>query len=110
MDEFIKLLDPSYELIQYRIKENKVIFHIASTIAELECPFCGRKTSKVHSIYEREEKWLWQDIRLSRLHLRCTVPIDTASSFRIEFSLLCQGGYVNKYQRNAKKPPTLKIK
>ena len=26
----------------------------ASTIAELECPFCGRKTSKVHSIYERE--------------------------------------------------------
>ena len=33
MDEFIKLLDPAYELIQYRIKEDKVIFHIASTIA-----------------------------------------------------------------------------
>ena len=31
MDEFIKLLDPAYELIQYRIKEDKVIFHIAST-------------------------------------------------------------------------------
>ena len=44
MDEFIKLLDPAYELIQYRIKEDKVIFHIASTITELECPFCGRKT------------------------------------------------------------------
>ena len=54
MDEFIKLLDPDYELIQYRIKENKVIFHIASTITELECPFCGSKTSKVHSIYQRE--------------------------------------------------------
>ena len=54
MDEFIKLLDPAYELIQYRIKEDKVIFHIASTITELECPFCGSKTSKVHSIYERE--------------------------------------------------------
>ena len=54
MDEFIKLLDPAYELIQYRIKENKVIFHIASTITELECPFCGSKTSKVHSIYQRE--------------------------------------------------------
>ena len=24
------------------------------TITELECPFCGRKTPKVHSIYERE--------------------------------------------------------
>ena len=54
MDEFIKLLDPAYELIQYRIKENKVIFHIASIITELECPFCGRKTSKVHSTYQRE--------------------------------------------------------
>ena len=54
MDKFIKLLDPAYELIQYRIKENKVIFHIASTITELECPFCGSKTSKVHSIYQRE--------------------------------------------------------
>ena len=27
MDEFIKLLDPAYELIQYRIKEDNVIFH-----------------------------------------------------------------------------------
>ena len=55
MDEFIKLLDPAYELIQYRIKEDKVIFHIASTIAELECPFCGRKTSKVHSMHIPQE-------------------------------------------------------
>ncbi len=86
MDEFIKLLDPAYELIQYRIKEDKVIFHIASTIAELECPFCGRKTSKVHSIYEREEKWLWQDIRLSRLHLRCTVPIRLCVLLSYRFS------------------------
>ena len=54
MDEFIKLLNPAYELIQYRIKENKVIFHIVSTRKELECPFCGSKTSKVHSVYQRE--------------------------------------------------------
>ena len=33
MDEFIKLLDPAYELIQYRIKEDKAIFHIASTVS-----------------------------------------------------------------------------
>ena len=26
MDEFIKLLDPAYELIQYRIKEDKSDF------------------------------------------------------------------------------------
>lgn len=44
MDEFIKLLDPAYELIQYRIKENKVIFHIASTITELESGGCGQNS------------------------------------------------------------------
>ncbi len=36
MDEFIKLLDPAYELIQYRIKEDKVIFHIASTMFPIQ--------------------------------------------------------------------------
>ncbi len=46
MDEFIKLLDPAYELVQYHIKENKVIFHIASTITELECPFVEAKHLK----------------------------------------------------------------
>ena len=56
MDEFIKLLDPAYELIQYRIKENKVIFHIASTITELECPFCRSKTSKVHLFIKEKFK------------------------------------------------------
>ena len=36
MDEFIKLLDPAYELIQYRIKENKVIFHLPYTFLQTD--------------------------------------------------------------------------
>lgn len=54
MEEFIKLLNPTYELIRYRIKGNTVIFHIASTIKELKCPFCESRTAKVHSVYQRE--------------------------------------------------------
>lgn len=54
MDEFIKLLDPNYELLQYRIKNTTVVFTIQSIKNELECPFCGRKTKQVHSKYQRE--------------------------------------------------------
>ena len=54
MDEFIKLLDPNYELVQYRIKNKMIIFTIQSIRSELECPFCGCKTKQVHSRYQRE--------------------------------------------------------
>lgn len=54
MDEFIKLLDQDYELVQYRIKGKAVIFNIQSGKKELECPFCGSKSTWVHSIYQRE--------------------------------------------------------
>ena len=39
MDEFIKLLNQDYELIQYRIKDKEVVFHIQSSKRELACPF-----------------------------------------------------------------------
>lgn len=54
MNEFIKLLDKDYELVQYRIKDKAVIFHIQSNRKELACPFCGSKSLRVHSAYERE--------------------------------------------------------
>ena len=54
MDEFIKSLNQDYELVQYRIKDKEVVFHIQSSKKELACPFCGSKTTHVHSIYQRE--------------------------------------------------------
>lgn len=54
MDEFIKSLNRDYELVQYHIKDNAVIFYIQSSKKELECPFCGSKTKGVHSVYQRE--------------------------------------------------------
>ncbi len=38
MDEFIKSLSQDYELVQYRIKDADVIFHIRSDKKELACP------------------------------------------------------------------------
>lgn len=47
MDEFIKSLNQDYELVQYRIKDVDVIFHIQSNKKELACPFCSLKTKKI---------------------------------------------------------------
>ena len=54
MDEFIKLLNKDYELVHYQIKDKAIIFHIQSSRKELTCPFCGSKSMRIHSTYERE--------------------------------------------------------
>lgn len=54
MDEFIKELDSNYILDSYRIKENVVIFQIQSNAQEVECPYCGTKSRRMHSTYVRE--------------------------------------------------------
>ena len=54
MDEFIKSLHQDYELVQCRIKDKVVVFHIQSSKKELACPFCGSKSMHVHSTYQRE--------------------------------------------------------
>ena len=54
MDEFIKLLNKDYELVQYQIKDKAVIFNIQSSKKELACPFCGSKSTWAHSTYQRE--------------------------------------------------------
>lgn len=54
MDEFIKLLNQDYELVQYRIKDKAVIFNIRSSKNDLTCPFCGSKSISIHSVYQRE--------------------------------------------------------
>ena len=54
MDEFIKLLNLDYELINCRIKENIIVFEIHSIKEELECPYCGSKAKHIHSKYQRE--------------------------------------------------------
>lgn len=54
MDEFIKLLNKDYELVHYQMKDKAIIFHIQSSRKELTCPFCGSKSMRTHSTYERE--------------------------------------------------------
>jgi transposase len=53
MDDFIKLLDSDLQYITHKIVEDIVYIYIASTREEVQCPFCGHMSSKIHSTYER---------------------------------------------------------
>lgn len=54
MHEFIKLLDLNYELKDYHIKKNIIVFKIHSTKIGLKCPYCGSVAKHMHSTYQRE--------------------------------------------------------
>ncbi|MEQ8156498.1 MAG: transposase family protein [Clostridiaceae bacterium] len=54
MDEFIKMLNEDYELMNYRIKEKIIVFEIASNKRNCTCPYCGMVSSRVHSTYQRD--------------------------------------------------------
>lgn len=51
MDAFVKLLNQHYELYEYKIKDEKVIFQIRSMTSEFEYPYCGTIAMRTHSIY-----------------------------------------------------------
>ena len=52
--KILKLLDIDLECTRYQIKKEKVIFEVHSTKEEIPCPYCGKLSSKVHSVYQRE--------------------------------------------------------
>ena len=54
MVEFIKELDPEYQLDKYNVKKDLVVFYISSSNKELVCPYCGATSHRVHSFYDRE--------------------------------------------------------
>lgn len=54
MEEFIQELGEEYILDDYKIKKDVVVFRISSKCEELVCPYCGEKSNKIHSTYERE--------------------------------------------------------
>lgn len=53
MDEFIKLLDEHLDYLKHEIIDDRVIIYVASNRKEAVCPYCGYKSTKVHSTYER---------------------------------------------------------
>lgn len=53
MDEIIKRLDKNLDYVSHEIIDNCYYIKVASNRKEVNCPFYGYSSSKVHSIYER---------------------------------------------------------
>lgn len=58
MDDFIKLLDESLEYVDHEMFGDRIYITVISTREEVNCPYCGKPSSKVHSRYER----IFQDL------------------------------------------------
>ena len=50
----MKLLDNDLECTRFQIKKDMLIFEVHSTKEKIPCPYCGKLSSKVHSVYQRE--------------------------------------------------------
>lgn len=53
MNDFIKLLDENLEYINHEIIDDTIKIWVESTLDEVECPYCHKLSTKVHSRYER---------------------------------------------------------
>lgn len=60
MDEFVKSLDPVLNYLTHEIHEHKIVIVVESSRKEVVCPYCGKASTRVHSIYQRE----FQDLPL----------------------------------------------
>ena len=54
MDEIIKLLDPNLDYISHEIKDDFIYIMVESNKREINCPYCGNPSAKVHSRYRRK--------------------------------------------------------
>lgn len=60
MNEFVKSLDLVLDYITHEINEHTIIISVKSSRSDTACPYCGKKSSRVHSVYQRE----FQDLPL----------------------------------------------
>ena len=51
MRELIKLLDENLEYISHEIADGCIYIKVESKRKEVQCPFCGEMSEKVHSFY-----------------------------------------------------------
>ncbi|AOY77538.1 transposase family protein [Clostridium formicaceticum] len=60
MNEFVKSLDPALNYLTHETHEHNIIIIVESSRHVIVCPYCGKTSSRVHSVYQRE----FQDLPL----------------------------------------------
>lgn len=60
MDEFVKSLDPALNYLTHEMHEHNIIIIVESNRNEIVCPYCGKTSLRIHSVYQRR----FQDLPL----------------------------------------------
>lgn len=63
LEELIKILDINLTLKSTEIIDDPIYLHVESVLPEVECPYCGTKSARVHSRYERS----FQDLPIQNM-------------------------------------------
>ena len=63
LEELIKILDGNLTLRSTEIIDDTIYLHVESELPEVECPYCGTKSSRVHSRYVRD----FQDLPIQNM-------------------------------------------
>jgi len=53
MKDLIEMLDENLTYLEHQIIGEYIIVYVESNREEIECPYCGKPSSRVHSTYER---------------------------------------------------------
>ena len=54
MDELVKRIDPHFRYEWHEIEDDIMKVYVSSTRKEAQCPYCGRISKQVHSVYPRK--------------------------------------------------------
>lgn len=52
--KIIKLLDPDLKCIRCKLKNKQIIFAVKASREKVPCSYCGKVSSKMHSMYQCE--------------------------------------------------------
>lgn len=63
MEKLIALLDRDLIYIEHEIIDQCIYIRVASRRTEMQCPYCGKLSAKIHSTYERS----FQDLPIQGL-------------------------------------------
>ena len=53
MREIVAMLDENLSYLTHELYEEYIVVVVESSREEVECPYCGKRSSRVHSRYER---------------------------------------------------------